>query len=158
MCLFVFNLQTTDDYFLSNVKTVDEITQERKRRLLSTTKWQQNVVLAFSTWPCLNIIKDFTSAESKDKNCSGCHREKIFSRIFLYGQPYNESTLDSLYIHQPSPQDPQEKVFLINLFIHIIYNIKFIYLFIIYSFRNFIYAEFVIKKPDYLIKLHIKNI
>lgn len=101
-----------DDYFLSNVKTVDEITEERKRRLLSTTKWQQNVVVAFSTWPCLNILKDLPD-ESKGKQCSGCQHEKLFSRIILYGQHYNESTLE------PTPSDPQlrEKVYTFYLYL-----------------------------------------
>lgn len=97
----------SDDYFLSNVKTVDEITDERKRRLLSTTKWQPNVVTAISTWPCLNVLNDLQTSESKGKQCAGCHQSKVHTRVLLYGQPYNATTLEG---SPPDPRVPQEKV------------------------------------------------
>ncbi|KAK0176022.1 hypothetical protein PV328_000201 [Microctonus aethiopoides] len=92
--------QEQDEYFLSNVKTIDEVTEERKQRLLSTTKWQPSVVTAISTWPCLNVLKDLPNSESKGKQCVGCNRNKIYARVLLYGQPYNATTLEG------SPPDP----------------------------------------------------
>lgn len=85
---------------MSNVKTIDEVTEERKQRLLSTTKWQPSVVTAISTWPCLNVLKDLPNSESKGKQCVGCNRNKIYARVLLYGQPYNATTLEG------SPPDP----------------------------------------------------
>uniref|UniRef100_A0ABD2XCJ4 DUF4211 domain-containing protein n=1 Tax=Trichogramma kaykai TaxID=54128 RepID=A0ABD2XCJ4_9HYME len=99
--------QEQDEYFLLNVKKVDEITEERKQRLLSTTKWQSNVITALSTWPCINLLKD--NIADRNKTCSGCGRVKLFSRILLYGQPYNSTTLEGC---PPVPQVPQEKDFL----------------------------------------------
>ncbi|XP_054000197.1 uncharacterized protein LOC128887839 isoform X3 [Hylaeus anthracinus] len=102
--------QEQDDYFLSNVKTVDEVTEERKRRLLSTTKWRTNVINAISTWPCLNVLKDLPSIEYKGKSCAGCQQSKIHARVLLYGQPYNATTLEG---SPPDPRIPQEKDFLL---------------------------------------------
>ncbi|CAK9819785.1 Glutamine and serine-rich protein 1 [Anthophora plagiata] len=102
--------QEQDDYFLSNVKTVDEVTEERKQRLLSTTKWRSNVINAISTWPCLNVLKDLPSTEYKGKSCAGCQQFKIHARVLLYGQPYNATTLEG---SPPDPRIPQEKDFLL---------------------------------------------
>lgn len=104
MCSFVFSI--LDDYFLSNVKTVDEITEERKQQLLSTTNWRPNVVTALSTWPCINVLRDNMS-DHKGKSCEGCNKSKIHSRVLLYGQPYNSTTLEG---SPPGPEVPQEKV------------------------------------------------
>ncbi|KAM0729784.1 Glutamine and serine-rich protein 1 [Formica fusca] len=102
--------QEQDDYFLSNVKIVDEVTEERKRRLLSTTKWKPNVVTALSTWPCVNVLKDLPPSENKGKCCAGCEQTRIHARILLYGQPYNGTTLEG---SPPDPRVPHEKDFLL---------------------------------------------
>ncbi|XP_011308805.1 uncharacterized protein [Fopius arisanus] len=102
--------QEQDDYFLSNVKTVDDMTEERKRLLLSTTKWGETVISAISTWPCLNILKDIPSAEYRGKQCNGCQLSKVFARVLLYGQPYNATTLEG---SPPDLKVPQEKDFLL---------------------------------------------
>ncbi|KAJ8678761.1 hypothetical protein QAD02_014548 [Eretmocerus hayati] len=100
--------QEQDDYFLLNVKTVDEITEDRKQRLLSTTSWQPNIVSALSTWPCVNSLRDNIS-DHKGKPCAGCNRTKIHARVLLYGQPYNNTTLEG---SPPDPHVPIEKDFL----------------------------------------------
>lgn len=97
----------SDDYFLSNVKTVDDVTEERKRRLLSTTKWKSNVITAISTWPCLDVLKDLSPSECKGKSCAGCQQTKIYARVLLYGQPYNGTTLEG---SPPDPKISHEKV------------------------------------------------
>lgn len=104
--MYVFHY-CLDDYFLSNVKTVDEITEERKRRLLFTTKWKTNFVTAISIWPCVNVLKDLPSSECKGKFCAGCQQTKIYARVLLYGQPYNGTTLEG---SPPDPRIPHEKV------------------------------------------------
>lgn len=96
-----------DDYFLSNVKIVDEVTEERKRRLLFTTKWKPNVVAAISTWPCVDVLKDLPLSECKGKSCAGCQQTKIYARVLLYGQPYNSTTLEG---SPPDPRAPHDKV------------------------------------------------
>lgn len=114
--------QEQDDYFLSNVKTVDEVTGERKRRLIATTKWKPNVISAVSTWPCLNILKDLPPSELKGKQCAGCQQQKIHARVLLYGQPYNGTTLEG---SPPNPEVLQEKDFLFCRICHgkiILYN------------------------------------
>ncbi|XP_066587201.1 uncharacterized protein [Prorops nasuta] len=102
--------QEQDEYFLSNVKTVDEVTEQRKRRLLSITNWHTNIVTAMSTWPCLNIIKDISLSEQEKKYCAGCQQTKVYARVLLYGQPYNSTTLEG---SPPNPKIPQEKDFLL---------------------------------------------
>lgn len=104
MCVCSYSL---DDYFLSNVKIVDEVTEERKRRLLFTTKWKPNVVTAISTWPCVDVLKDLPPSEYKGKSCAGCQQTKIYARILLYGQPYNSTTLEG---SPPDPRAPHDKV------------------------------------------------
>lgn len=108
MLLYIYKyLCFLDDYFLSNVRTVDEVTEERKHRLLSTTKWKPNVVTAISTWPCLNVLKDLSLSEYKGKSCAGCQSTKIYARVLLYGQPYNATTLEG---SSPDLKIPHEKV------------------------------------------------
>ncbi|XP_034935014.1 uncharacterized protein [Chelonus insularis] len=102
--------QEQDEYFLSNVKMIDEITEDRKNRLLSTTKWQPNVVTAISTWPCLNVLKDLSNVECKGKQCVGCDYNQIYARVLLYGQPYNATTLEG---SPPDPSVQHEKDFLL---------------------------------------------
>lgn len=86
---------------------VDDVTEEKKRRLLSTTKWKSNVVTAISTWPCLNVLKELSASEYKGKSCAGCQHNNIYARVLLYGQPYNSTTLEG---SPPDPRIPQEKV------------------------------------------------
>lgn len=83
------------------------MTEERKRRLLSMTKWKPNIVTAISTWPCVNVLKDLPPSESRGKSCAGCQQAKIHARILLYGQPYNGTTLEG---SPPDPRMPHEKV------------------------------------------------
>ena len=98
----------TDEYFLSNVKTIDDITDKKKETLLLSTNWKQNVINALSTWPCVNILKDLPVIDFKGKLCAGCNEIKIYARVLLYGQPYNSTTLEG---SPPDPKVPQEKVF-----------------------------------------------
>lgn len=83
------------------------MTEERKRLLLSTTKWRSNVITAVSTWPCLNILKDLPQSEYKGKFCAGCEKDNVTTRVLLYGQPYNGTTLEG---SPPDPKVIQEKV------------------------------------------------
>lgn len=105
------NISVSDDYFLSNVKTVDDITDDRKRKLLALTQWPSNVQASVSTWPCLNVLSDLTATETEGKFCAACQKPRVSLRILLYGQPYNATTLDGC---QPDSRHQLEKVSLIS--------------------------------------------
>lgn len=141
-----------DDYFLSNVKAVDEITEDKKLKLLSTTNWSDNLVQALTIWPCVNILYDVPASDFKGKICAGCSHSKLHARILLYGQPYNLTTLEGSPI---DPKVPQDKVRMIHFFVFQIFdtclteNGQF--------FRTLYFVELVKRKLIGSIKLHIKN-
>lgn len=86
---------------------MDDVTEERKRQLLSTTQWPEDFVTAISTWPCINVLNEPEASEVADRSCAGCQNTKIYARILLYGQPYNSTTLEG---SPPDPKVPHDKV------------------------------------------------
>ncbi|KAL0268190.1 UNVERIFIED_CONTAM: hypothetical protein PYX00_010223 [Menopon gallinae] len=103
-------LQEKDEYFLSNVNTIDEVTEDHCRRLLNVTKWRPNLVMSVRTWPCLNIIQDLPKDQTSNRCCSACDKPKVTMRIQMYGQPYNNTTLEGC---QPDPKAMTDKDFLL---------------------------------------------
>lgn len=101
--------QEQDDYFLSNVKTVDDITEDRKRKLLSITRWPDRLQASVSTWPCFNIITELTPGDVEGRICVACQQPNVSLRVIMYGQPYNSTTLEGC---PPDPQAILEKDFL----------------------------------------------
>lgn len=101
--------QEQDDYFLSNVKTIDEITESRKNSLLTLVKWPLRVQAAVCTWPCFNIIKEVHESDAHTKLCVSCNKLGVSVRVLMYGQPYNVTTLEGC---QPDPKAINEKDFL----------------------------------------------
>lgn len=95
-----------DDYFLSNVKIIDDITDNKKQKLINMLRWPHPVQAAVSTWPCFNVIREL-SADSDVKLCVACSQSSISVRVLMYGQPYNSTTLDGC---QPDPQTVNQKV------------------------------------------------
>ncbi|XP_077285720.1 uncharacterized protein LOC143910943 isoform X2 [Arctopsyche grandis] len=96
--------QEQDEYFLSNVKTVDDITEERRRRIAGTgLMWSRSLEMALNTWPCLNSTE---LAPSTTSLCSSCRISRATHRLQLYGQPYNPATLEPC---QPDPRMAYEK-------------------------------------------------
>lgn len=89
------------------MKTIEELTKERKNRLLSTITWSQRVIYSIETWPCYNIITDLGTANMTQIICGGCNQRGIASRFILYGQPYNANTIETV---QPDNRLPYEKV------------------------------------------------
>ncbi|KAJ6646601.1 Glutamine and serine-rich protein 1, partial [Pseudolycoriella hygida] len=88
--------QEQDEYFLSNVKTIDDITNDRKRRLLNITPWPKTMTLSVETWPCYNIVSDLGQVGTNHLFCVACHQPGISMRLILYGNPYNPSTIETI--------------------------------------------------------------
>lgn len=97
----------TDVYFLSNVKTVDDLTAARKVRLLRTTNWSQPMVQSLETWPCFSVLTELGMMNTNQIFCAGCRQRGIASRMILYGQAYNPNTIEAM---QPDNRITYEKV------------------------------------------------
>lgn len=100
--------QEKDEYFLSNVKTVDNIVDDRRKRFLQVVKWRPELEASIATWPCYNVIYEMVKDEPL-KKCAACDKANVFARVLLYGQPYNSTTLEGC---QPDPRLASEKDFL----------------------------------------------
>lgn len=83
MCEMYF---PSDEYFLTNVKTIDDVTEDHCRRLLSVTRWRNNLISSFKTYPALNIIHDLPKEQSTGRPCAGCEKTKVhyFFLIFFF--------------------------------------------------------------------------
>ncbi|XP_074037653.1 uncharacterized protein isoform X2 [Leptinotarsa decemlineata] len=101
--------QEKDDYFLSNVQTIDEVTESKKQKLFALLRWPAAVQGAVCTWPCFNVIKEVSASDSLAKTCAACCRIGVAVRVLMYGQPYNSTTLEGC---QPDPNAINEKDFL----------------------------------------------
>ncbi|XP_044255617.1 uncharacterized protein LOC123005750 [Tribolium madens] len=101
--------QEKDEYFLSNVKTIDDITDSKKKKLLSLLRWPPAVQAAVCTWPCFNVIREVNPSDIHTKSCAACGRLEVAVRVLMYGQPYNSTTLEGC---QPDPKAMNEKNFL----------------------------------------------
>lgn len=100
-------VRNTDVYFLSNVKTVDDLTAARKARLLRTTNWSQRMVQSMETWPCYSVLTELGMMNTNQIFCVGCSQRGIASRMILYGQAYNPNTIAAI---QPDNRITFEKV------------------------------------------------
>lgn len=86
-------LKKSDEYFLSNVKTIDDLTTGRKQRLRNSMPWPAKLLYSIETWPCYNIITDLGVTNNGQIICAACNKHNIVSRVILYGQPYNANTV-----------------------------------------------------------------
>lgn len=101
-----FTLYFTDEYFLSNVKTIDDIVEDQRKRFLQVVKWRPELEASIATWPCYNVIFELVGDEFR-KNCACCDKPMVSARVLLYGQPYNSTTLEGC---QADPKLVSEKV------------------------------------------------
>ncbi|XP_037968239.2 uncharacterized protein LOC105391076 isoform X2 [Plutella xylostella] len=100
--------QEQDEYFLSNVKTVDEVTETMRARVSFAAgggggSGARSLDAAVATWPGLSV------AGTTDGACRACARPAV-ARLLLYGQPYNPGTLEPT---QPDARLAYEKEFLV---------------------------------------------
>ncbi|CAG9836686.1 unnamed protein product [Diabrotica balteata] len=98
-----------DDYFLSNVQTIDDITDSKKQKFFNLLRWPANVQAAICTWPCYNVLREVSMSDSQSKSCAACNRIGVSVRVLMYGQPYNSTTLEGC---PPDPNAINEKDFL----------------------------------------------
>ncbi|KAJ8727055.1 hypothetical protein PYW08_015452 [Mythimna loreyi] len=100
--------QEQDEYFLSNVKTVDEVTETMRARVSGTSGaaggagGARALDAAVGTWPGLSVA-------AGQGTCRACARAAV-ARLLLYGQPYNPATLEPV---QPDARLAYEKEFLV---------------------------------------------
>ncbi|VVC91609.1 unnamed protein product [Leptidea sinapis] len=94
------------EYFLSNVKTVDEVTETMRSRVssgvLGNGGGARSIDAAVGTWPGLSVT-------AGNGTCRACSRPAV-ARLLLYGQPYNPGTLEPV---QPDARLAYEKEFLV---------------------------------------------
>ncbi|CAG9767032.1 unnamed protein product [Ceutorhynchus assimilis] len=100
--------QEKDEYFLTNVRTIDEITDNKKQKLLQLVRWPANLQAAVCTWPCFNVLREVQQADVQTRMCAACGRNNVAVRVIMYGQPYNKTTLEGC---QPDPNAINEKDF-----------------------------------------------
>lgn len=94
----------SDEYFLSNVKTVDEVTETMRARVsggggAGGASGARALDAAVGTWPGLSVAAGAGA-------CRACARAAV-ARLLLYGQPYNPATLEPV---QPDARLAYEKV------------------------------------------------
>ncbi|XP_026491595.2 mucin-12-like isoform X1 [Vanessa tameamea] len=100
--------QEQDEYFLSNVKTVDEVTETMRTRVSGAagggagSSGARALDAAVATWPGLSVA-------AGSGVCRACARPAV-ARLLLYGQPYNPATLEPV---QPDARLAYEKEFLV---------------------------------------------
>ncbi|KAL0884001.1 hypothetical protein ABMA27_016048 [Loxostege sticticalis] len=101
--------QEQDEYFLSNVKTVDEVTETMRARVSCSAGGAgtagggaRALDAAVGTWPGLSVAAGAGV-------CRACARAAV-ARLLLYGQPYNPGTLEPV---QPDARLAYEKEFLV---------------------------------------------
>lgn len=97
--------QEQDDYFLSNVKTVDEVTDSMRSRVSGGAGvGARSLDAALGTWPGLSV-----TGVAAEAACRACVRPGV-ARVLLYGQPYNPATLEPV---QPDARLAYEKEFVV---------------------------------------------
>lgn len=101
------HVSLADVYFLSNVKIVDDVSAARRERLLRLTSWPQHMVQSMSTWPCFSVLTELGMMNTNQIFCAGCNQRGIASRMILYGQAYDPSTIQAV---QPDNRITYDKV------------------------------------------------
>ncbi|KAL5282340.1 QSER1 family protein [Megaselia abdita] len=97
-----------DQYFLQSIRSIDEVMNNCKRKLLSITPWTRSIILSIETWPQCHVFTDWGQHNLNQKNCGGCHQPGTSVRFLLFGQPYENLTMQH---KTPDPRIAYEKLF-----------------------------------------------
>ncbi|XP_050701325.1 glutamine and serine-rich protein 1-like [Eriocheir sinensis] len=92
-----------DAYFVDSVEVIDELAEERKKKILEIVKWNDQFKKSLDTWPCVNVM--VRTAKTAEK-CRACQKSASVKLLQLYGQPYNNQTLHS---REPLPSESDTK-------------------------------------------------
>ncbi|XP_054710025.1 uncharacterized protein LOC129219756 [Uloborus diversus] len=80
-----------DEYFLSNIKEIESVSEEKKKTLVKDF-WEETLQKCADTYPCVNILDSL----SEDETCEVCKKEGASKLLQFYGQPYDWTTLGSV--------------------------------------------------------------
>ncbi|XP_069994698.1 glutamine and serine-rich protein 1-like isoform X2 [Penaeus vannamei] len=95
--------EENDDYFVERVKVIDELAEQRKRKVLEIVQWNEQFRNSLDTWPCINVM-----ITKNAEQCQACSKAPATKLSQLYGQPYNQQTLRS---REPMPSEIDAKNF-----------------------------------------------
>ncbi|XP_042226833.1 uncharacterized protein LOC121869531 isoform X2 [Homarus americanus] len=95
--------EENDDYFVERVKVIDELAEQRKKKILEIVDWSDQFRSSLDTWPCVNVM----ITKNADM-CQACTKNPASKLSQLYGQPYNQQTLRS---REPLPAELDAKNF-----------------------------------------------
>ncbi|XP_067135485.1 uncharacterized protein [Centruroides vittatus] len=80
-----------DEYFLSHMKEIEDMSEERKKKIFQNNKFPDEIKTAVETFPRLEILPN---NESED-NCQVCNEVKSQHTLQYRGMPYDPSSLES---------------------------------------------------------------
>ncbi|XP_071540433.1 uncharacterized protein [Panulirus ornatus] len=95
--------EENDDYFVERVKVIDELAEQRKKKILEIVHWDDQFRNSLDTWPCINVM-----ITKNADICQACSKNPATKLSQLYGQPYNQQTLRS---REPLPAEIDAKNF-----------------------------------------------
>lgn len=64
-------------------------------RLRNTMAWPTRILHSIEIWPCYNVINDLGVTNNGQIICVACNKRNIVSRVILYGNTYNENTIEN---------------------------------------------------------------
>nr|XP_018904340.1 PREDICTED: mucin-5AC-like [Bemisia tabaci] len=86
-------LSEKDEYFLTSVNAIDEITLDKTKKLIQQLNWKNDLVTALQTYPCFNELTNLSQKDRESRMCVGCSSDLLMYRIVVYGLPYDNITL-----------------------------------------------------------------
>ncbi|XP_045115395.1 glutamine and serine-rich protein 1-like isoform X3 [Portunus trituberculatus] len=84
--------EENDEYFVERVKVIDELAEQRKKKVLEIIQWNTQFKDSLDTWPNVNVMVGHTMT---DDLCTACSKNKPVKLLQMYGQLYNQQTLCS---------------------------------------------------------------
>lgn len=81
----------TDEYFLDNMREIENVCEEKKQLFFNKLKWEASVVKCIETFPCVNIIPQ---KNENDLRCRLCHDMWSTLMFNFTGAPYDAQTLE----------------------------------------------------------------